>query len=280
MSGLADVNLGDSGIPGFDKDPSTRTIKIQGAADYGRSPTGAIDARDAAWGQQKNNDADQAATQQGMTDAYGKMTGSQTRGPMSREDAGLAQNETNSRYGDQNGAIGLAGSMAAGQMPSQGAYQLQRGLDQGLAQQTSMGRSARGAAGLSTAESNAGYNSANLQQNAFTAGGQLRAQDMATGRGLYGSMTTQQRQQDQDRLAQGNAMSQGNAKRNDSYGLAMGSLGNQFGELGNAQDNTDYGYYQQGMGPINDQFQANQMAQSWNSGVQRQAFAENSEEHA
>ena len=79
-------------------------------------------------------------------------------------------------------------------------------------------------------------------------------------------------------LAQGNQMSQGNAARNDKYGLGMGQLGTQFGEVGNAQDQTDFGDYQQGMAPINDQFGANQMAQGWKSDVKRQVYADNTQE--
>lgn len=248
------------------------------AAQYGRTPGGAEAARNDAWAQQGNNDIAQGQSQSGMDWANNQMYGAEHRGPQSQENAGLAQNEVNSRYGDQNGAIGLARSLASGQSPSAAAYQLQAGLDQGLAQQTSMGRSARGAAGLSTAESNAGYNSANLQQNAFTQGGQLRAADMATGRGLYSSLTTQQRAQDQDRLGQANQMQQGNAARNDSYGLGMGNLANQFGELGNAQDNTDFGYNQQGMAPINDQFQANQQRQGWQAGNSKQVAGYNTQD--
>ncbi len=248
------------------------------AAQFGRKPGGAEAARDDAWSQQGNNDAAQKAVQGAQGGAYGEMYGSGTRNPQAREDAGLAQNEMDSRYGHQNGAIGLAGSMAAGNAPSQGAYQLQRGLDQGMAQQASMAGSARGSASLSTAQSNQGYNNANMQQNAFSAAGQLRASDMAQGRGLYGSLTSQQRGQDQERLAQGNAMAQGNAARNDAYGLGMGNLGNQFGEVGNAQDNTDFGYYQQGMAPINDQFQANQQRQGWTANNSKQNAAANQEE--
>ncbi len=273
-------DVADAAHSALTKHQHTDYIQDVGAANYGGHPGGDIEARNAAWGQQANNDAAQAQSAGGQSYANGQMYGAQSRGPQAQEDAGLAQNEMNSRYGDQNGAIGLARSLASGQGPSEGAYQLQRGLDQGLAQQTSMGRSARGSAAMATAEGNAGANSANLQQNAFTAGGQLRAQDMAAGRGLYGSMTTQQRAQDQGRLDQGNAMSQGNAARNDQYGLGMGNLANQFGELGNAQDQTDFGYYQQGMAPVNDQFQANQMATEWAAGNRKTAVNRNDQENS
>ncbi len=247
------------------------------AAVYGRTPGGAEKARDAAWAQQGNNDAAQAATAGAQGYANNQMYGSQDRGPQAMENAGLAQNEMDSRYGHQNGAIGLAGSMAAGNMPSQGAYQLQAGLNQGLAQQSSMAGSARGGASLATAQSNQNANSAAMNQNAFSAAGQLRASDMAQGRGLYGSLTSQQRAQDQDRMAQGNQMAQGNAARNDAYGLGMGNLANQFGEVGNAQDNVDFGYNQQGMAPINDQFQAEQQRRGWMAGNSKQVAGQNTQ---
>ncbi|MDD5374474.1 hypothetical protein [Acidithiobacillus sp.] len=250
------------------------------AAKYGGTPgqEGANIARDEAWKQTENNNAAQGATWGAARDANDSMYGSGTRGPQAQENAGLANNEAGARYGHQNGAIGLAGSMARGNTPSQGAYQLQRGLDQGMAQQASMAGSARGGASLATAQSNQGYNNAAMQQNAFSAAGQLRASDMAQGRGLYGSLTTQQRQQDQERLGQANQMQQGNAARNDKFGLGMGNLANQFGELGNAQDQTDFGYDQMGMAPINDQFQAEQQRQEWLAGNRKTVANQNIQE--
>ncbi len=255
--------------------------KTVDAAKYGGTGdlSGMTKARDEAWGQMANNDAAQAATVGAQGAANSAMYGSDVRGPQAREDAGLSQNETNSRYGHQNGAIGLAGSMARGNTPSQGAYQLQRGLDQGMAQQASMAGSARGGASLATAQSNQGYNNAAMQQNAFSAAGQLRASDMAQGRGLYGSLTTQQRGQDQERLGQANQMRQGNAARNDAFGLGMGNLANQFGELGNAQDQTDFGYDQMGMAPVNDQFQAEQQRQEWLAGNKKTIANQNTQEN-
>ncbi len=150
-----------------------------------------------------------------------------------------------------------------GQAPSAAAYQLQAGLDQGLAQQQSMGRSARGAAGLATAESNAGYNSGAMQQNAFTQGGMLRSQDMAAGRGLYGSLLNDQRGQDANALGEANKMSQFNANQYDQYRNQMGNADVAFGSVANGQNGNDLDNWNRGMSPVYAQDDMNQQGQEW-----------------
>ncbi len=149
------------------------------------------------------------------------------------EDPGLSNQFAGGANGNVSGATGLARSMAEGQMPSAAAYQLQAGLNQGLAQQQSIGNSARGGAALATAQSNAQNNSAAMQQNAYSAAGQLRAQEMATGRGLYASLTDQTRGLSNDRLTQANDVTAGNGARADNFNLNMGGAAVGIGQVEN-----------------------------------------------
>jgi hypothetical protein len=149
------------------------------------------------------------------------------RGPQAIENQTLADREAASRYGDQAGAMQLTREAAMGMAPSQAAYQLQAGLDRGLAQQSAVAGGARGSAGIAMAGSQAGAAGANMSQQAYTEAGRLAAQESADARALYGNLATQQRGQDQNRLGMGNQMSQYNASQNDQYRLGMGSLSQQ-----------------------------------------------------
>lgn len=153
------------------------------------------------------------------------------RGPQAFENQFLANREAESRYGDQNGALMLAREAAMGQAPSEAAWMMQRGLDQSLANQQAMMGSARGNAGIALASGNAAGNSAAMQNQAYGAASQLRANEMAQARGLYGGLAGQQREQDLNRLGMGNQMSQFNAGLNDQYSLGMGQLAGQQGGL-------------------------------------------------
>ncbi len=175
------------------------------------------------------------------------------RGAMAQENQGLANNFAGGANGNQAGAMGLAKSMAMGNSPSQAAYQLQDGLNQGLAQQSSIANSARGAGSMATAGSNAGYNQAAMQQNAFSQAGQLRAQDMAAGRGLYASMTDQERGQAGERMGQANDMAAGNATGNTSdrelVFMNIDNAGVNFGKVGNRMNGQDLSDMQHGHDP-------------------------------
>lgn len=149
------------------------------------------------------------------------------RGAMASENQQLSDQEAYSRGYHQNGALQLASEAAMGQAPSEAAYQMQYGLDQGLAAQQAQMGSARGNAGIALASGNAAANSANMMNQTYMQAGQLRAAEMAQARGLYGGLSGQQREQDQSRLQQGSQMSQFNAGLNDQYSLGMGNLANQ-----------------------------------------------------
>lgn len=257
---------------------NTIVLKRTPAALYGRSPTGAEDARDEFWNQAGANDADQAGIRAGGAFAAGEAANAQTRGPMATENVQLANQAASGAGGHQQGAMGLARSMAMGQSPSEGAYQLQAGLDMGSQMQASMGRSARGGAALATGQANAQANTSNLQQNAFSQAGALRAREMAAGRGLYGSLAGQASEQDQARAGMANDMAQGNARRNDAYGLGAGAAQAGFADLGNQQSGQDLGYYQGGMNPINQQSDMYQQGQSWYANNQKTKVANNTQE--
>lgn len=170
------------------------------------------------------------------------------RGAMATENPELSQRETDSRYGDQAGALQLSREAAMGQAPSEAAMQMQLGLNQAAANQSSLAGSARGSAALATAQGNAAGQTAGLQNQAYLQGGALRAQEMANARGQYGQLSSQVRDQDLQRLGQGNQMSQYNAGLNDQYKLGMGQLGNQYGQQG-------LGWYQAAQNPYNQQAQ-------------------------
>lgn len=254
---------------------STTYINVPPAANYGRSPDGAARARNEYWNQKDVNNPDQDAVRGGMSWMAGEAN--RQRGPQAVENAGLAGNEASGAGGHQSGSIGLARGLALGQGPSEAAYGLQRGLDMSSAAQTAIGRSARGGAALATAGANANANTANLQQNAFSQAGMLRAQEMATGRGLYGSLLGKQREQDQARIGMANEMGQFNAGLNDRYRLGMNAAALGMGEVANAQDQQDFAYYQGGMNPVNAQSEAWQQYQQWRAAAEKQKMANNSE---
>jgi hypothetical protein len=252
-------------------------IQISPAARYGRSATGPEDARDEYWKRQTNNDVQQGAVQGGMGYANGQAANGQ---PMQvTQDQGLANNAASGAGGNQQEATNLAQKLATGAGPSQAAMQLQRGLTMGLAQQQAIGRSARGSAALATAGTDAAANSAVMQQNAFTAGGMLRSQDMAAGRGMLNSALGQQRDQANAQLGEADSVNQANATNQDQYRLGMGQAGVALGTVGNSQEQQDQGIYGAGMAPIDAQDEANQQYQRWIADANKQAAAANGSNH-
>lgn len=252
-------------------------ISTPGAAIYGRKPSGDQVSRDEIMGHAAENDADQANINSGMNYANSEAQKAQTR-VGAAEDVGLSNNVAGGANGNQAGAITLARRLATGSQPSAAAYQLQSGLNQATAQQTALGRSARGSAAIATAGANAGYNNANLQQSAFAQGGLLRSRDMATGRGLYGGLVGQAREQDTARIGMANEMSQFNAAQNDKLGLQMGQAAVGFGDVANQQGGSDLNYHQRGMQPINAQAEAEQARRHWLAQGQKTAVANNIQE--
>lgn len=251
------------------------TINVPAAARYGRQPGGAEIARDAWWGQMAGNDARQEANTQAQQ--YAQQQSQTGTGQQATVDPRLAGNAGSGAGGNQQQAVGLARAMAYGNSPSVAAYQLQAGLDQASRQQQAMSRSARGGAALATAGRDGAANTSNLQQNAFTQGGLLRAQDMAQGRSMYGSMLGQQREQNSALLGMQNEMNQFNAQQQDKYRLGMGQAGLQLGQVGNQTGEQDLSNWQQGMNPVNAQTQAQQQYQQWLDSARRQATSGNQE---
>lgn len=155
---------------------------------------------------------------------------------------------------DQEGATQLAREAAMGMAPSVAENQMYAGLDQAAAQQQSQAAGARGLAALSTAQTNAQANTANMQNQVFNQAAQLRAGEMADARGMYGSLSGQMRGADQNRMQMGNQMSQFNAGARNQYaqnqygqanqagqqGVAYGQLENQAGQTG-AQSAAQHG---------------------------------------
>lgn len=258
------------------------------AASYGR-PTGAEDDpigggasaekyRNKWWDQKKANDIQQGIVGAGRGYAEKQAGLGQSRGPTAREDQKLSDQEASGADGHQNGAIGLAGTLARGQQPSQAAMQLQQGLNMATAQQTSMARGARGGAALALAGQNQQANTAALQQNAFTQGGLLRSRDMAAGRGMLGTGLGQQREQDLGRINQANAIGQYNAEANDKYSLGMGGIAVGLGGVGNQQNQQDLGWHQGGMTAVEAQTEAEQQRKEWMGDEESERIAANIED--
>ncbi len=166
---------------------------------------------------------------QSMTPIQGALKGVQAY-----ENQDLSNREADTRSWDQSGSIQLAREAAMGDAPSEAAYQMQAGLDQSLAAQQAQMGGARGNAGIALASGNAAANSANLMNQTYNQAAALRANEMATARGLYGGLAGQMRKDDLTRLGLGNTMSQGNADRTLGYGLGMGQIAN--GAGANAND--------------------------------------------
>lgn len=234
---------------------------------------GANKARDEWWQGQGNNDRDQANVGQGAYDANTQAQNAHTRGPQAVENQQLANNEASGAGGHQQGAIGMANTLARGTQPSQAAYQLQHGLNQASDQQTAMGRSARGGAAIATAGANAQANQAALQQNAYTQAGILKAQDMSMGRGMLGSQLQQQRDQAGQRLGQANLLGQNNSDRNDKFAIGMGQAAAGLGDVANQQQQQDLQWYQGGMQSVEAQSEADQQRQRWLADEQNRKVA-------
>lgn len=176
-------------------------------------------------------------------------------GPQAWENQDLSNNEATSRGYHQEGALNLALQGALGNQPSEAAYQLQSGLDKSLAQQTAMAGGARGAGALSNAYGNMGASQANLQNQAFTEAGRLRAQEIADYSKMYGGLAGQQREQDLGRLNMGNQMSQFNAQNTTQRQLGFLGAANQGRQSG-------LGYYQQMPHGFDQQAQADMNTQN------------------
>lgn len=251
-------------------------INVPQAAEYNRNPEGANAARNEWWNQMSTNDGAQAGNIDAQRYAQGQaQTGT---GQQAQVDPRLAGQAGSGANGNQDQAIGLARSLAYGNSPSAAAYQLQRGLDSTTRQQQAIARSGRGSAALATGQATGAANVANAQQNAFTQGGMLRAQDMANGRGMYGTMLGQQREQRAGLLGMQNEMDQFNAQQQDKYRLGMGQAGLQLGQAGVGYSQSDLSNYQQGMNPINAQTEAWQQYQAWLANAQRQKVSTNNGE--
>jgi hypothetical protein len=250
-----------------------------GAVQFGNTPgyQGVEASRDEALKQGTANDAAQGQMQDGQS-WLNQQSGAQ-RGPMATEDPTLAGNFASGANGNQAGALGLAKSLATGAGPSQGAIQLQQGLNQASQQQSAVAAGARGSAALAGASANARANVSNLQQNAYTGAGLLRSQDMAAGRGLYGSMADQQRQQAGARMEQANQMGQANAKRNDDYSMNTGSAAVGLGQVGNRLNGQDLSANNRANEASNMQDDANQDYQIWVAQKRRDAEAQYHEDN-
>lgn len=162
-----------------------------------------------------------------------------------QESQWLSDQEAGARAGDQSGSMQLLRQRAMGLGPSQAAYQLQAGLDKGLAHQSAIAGSARGLGALTQAQGNAGAAGANMQQQAFTEAGRLRAQEMANAQNMYNQASNTQRAQDQARLGQGSQMSQFNAGQRQNYGVQAGQLGLGYHRAGQQDFQNEAGLWNQ-----------------------------------
>lgn len=244
--------------------------------DHGDGTYGSNGLRDEAWAHQSDNDVQQ---QNSASNAGYAQNAAQTGAGMQRAstDPRLAAQEAAARAGHQNSAIGLAGTLARGSMPSAGAMQLQRGLNQATAQQSAIAAGARGSAALATSQASRQANVANLQQNAYTNAGILRANEMAAGRGLYGSLASQQRDQDASYQQQQNQLAQFNAQEKDKYTVGMAGMATGYGQLGNQQQQGDQAWMDMGQHSVDAQSQMEQERQRWLEEARQSIGAQNRE---
>ncbi len=256
------------------KDVKTVTLNTPRAANFDEI-AGGSGLQDEAYGRQSANDPTQGAMGAAGTYANGQAATGHAGALQSQQ---MANNQASGANGNQAGAIELARRQAMGQAPGAGVQQLQQGLNQASAQQSSMAAGARGSAGLATAQANAAANRSNLQQNAFGNAGMMRAQDMETGRGMYASLTGQQRQQAGMALGQGNDFNAANAQADDTYRLGMGNAAAGFGAIGNAANASDLNNIQNGLNIGYVQDDANQDHQGWIASNRKQIVAANTED--
>ncbi len=219
-----------------------------------------------------DNDADQGQIVGAQNYAQGQSVAGR---PGAVTDANAANNQASGANGNQAGAIELARRQAMGQTPSAGAMQLQQGLNQASAQQRAMAGGARGSAALATAGANQLANTSNLQQQAFGNAGIMRANDMAAGRGMYGTATTAARGMDAAALGQANDFGVANAQAGDAYKLGMGNAAVGLGGVANANNGEDLTRMGTAMDPIAAQDQADQQKQLWLAQNNKQATADN-----
>ncbi len=180
---------------------------------YGGDPSKAGYLSDVGLGQTRQaSDLIQGAgnNAQWMSEAMRGGYGPQEQVFHGQEDQGQVANEYASR-GIQSNALGLAQSAAQGNQPSAAQYMMNSGLNTAMANQQAIAGGARGAGAMALAGGNMAGNNAALQSQAFNQGGQMRAQEMAQARDMYGNLSTQQRGQDQSRIGQGNQLSEFNA---------------------------------------------------------------------
>lgn len=247
--------------------------KVQvGPAQYGGLPGGAAAAKDEGLERVRENDGEQAAIRGGAN--YANQQASQGR-PGATMDPTAAANQASGANGNQAGAVELARRQAMGLTPGAGVQSLQRNLAQTSQQQSAMAAGARGSAGIAVAQQNAAANKSNLQQNAFSGAGMMRSQDMAAGRGLYGTLTGQARAQDQQALGYANEFGQANAKAADDYQLGMGKAAVGFGQVANAQNNEDFINTRNSFDPIYAQDDAHQDGATWEAEKRKQNVADN-----
>lgn len=248
------------------------TIQTPRAAQIGWTPDGAQKLQGEALARIGHDSTD-------LGGAVGYANGqAATGGPGALQNKQAANNQASGANGNQAGAIELARRQAMGQAPGAGVQQLQQGLQQASAQQSAYAAGARGSAALATAGSNAAANRSNLQQGAFGNAGMMRAQDMATGRGMYASLTGQQRAQDGMALGAGNDFSSANQGAQDGYQLGMGGAAAGLGGVANAQTGANFTNAQNAFGIGYAQDDANQDQQTWQANNRKAAIAANEED--
>lgn len=256
---------------------ATTYIGYTPPAQYGGKAGGAAEARDEGLDRVGYNDAEQKAVQGGANYANGQAANGR---PGADQDAAAVANQASGANGNQAGAIELARRQAMGVTPGAGVMSLQRNLQAGSQQQSALAAGARGSAAIATGQQNAAANTSNMQQNAFSGAGMMRSQDMAAGRGLYGSLTGQARAQDQSALGEANQFGQAKAKAADDYQLGMGKAAVGLGQVGNAQNNQDFINSRNAFDATYADDDAKQDGQTWVSAKRKQAVAANQEDES
>ena len=131
--------------------------------------------------------------------------------------------------GRQLEAYGLMRDAAMGNTPSAAEIQQRRGMQDAMAGQLAIAAGARGASGIAQAGTSLGGNTAALQRQQASMGGQLRAEEMAHARDSMGGMATGIRgsdfqQRGQDFQAQGFGMQRAQAEADQRFRYGQRAL--------------------------------------------------------
>lgn len=227
-------------------------------ADFGGVPNGAAGYHDLQLGHMDDNNVQQKQAQAGADWAQAGFQGN--RGNQAGENASQVADYNQSR-GNENEALGMMGTAAAGGAPSAAAGQMNLDMNGMMGQRAGAMGAARGLSALGGAQM--GGAAADAATGIAGGAGMARSKEIGDAVGAYGGMAGTVRGQDIGRIGQYDQMSQFNADLNNQHRLDMGAIGLNYGNLQNQQAATDMGWEQRAMHPYDVQSDMDQERQEW-----------------